>query len=441
MLKDDHFFTDYDKGNHFVIWDVRTGAVLRSFPAFGEQQKKIRWPMFKWSISEKYFARVVPGEQLSIYEAPSMGLLDKKSIKIPGIVDFEWAPHTDKMLAYWTPEINDKPARVAVMEVTSKTAIVTKNLFNVSECKLYWQSQGQYLAVNVNRHKKTKKSLCSNLEIFHLNQKDIPVETIDLKDLAIAFAWEPSGQRFACITTPSDPVTASTPHKNKVDFYSFDTKTSEFKLLKRHENKSANSLSWSPHGNDIVLASLRSSVAYDLEFYRVDMKKVVSKHEQFGLSDIEWDPTGRYVITSSSMWHRSKGGDHGFCIWDFKGDLLFKQSIDKFKQLLWRPRPPSLLSAAQKKTIKKNLRQYSKEFDQEDFAQRDAATAKRRIERKKAFENWYTWRKTVEQDLQKERRSLGNPDQTIADQAETELVEEWIEQVYEETEEIIDQNI
>ena len=39
--------------------------------------------------------------------------------------------------------------------------------------------------------------------------------------------------------------------------------------------------------------------------------------------------------------------DTGFVMWSFQGKLLFRNptKVDKFCQLLWRPRPPSLLTA------------------------------------------------------------------------------------------------
>ena len=39
------------------------------------------WPVFKWSQDDKYFVRMTDNT-LSIYETPSFGLLDKKSIKV-----------------------------------------------------------------------------------------------------------------------------------------------------------------------------------------------------------------------------------------------------------------------------------------------------------------------------------------------------------------------
>ena len=82
-----------------------------------------------------------------------MGLQAKKSLRIEGVVDFEWCPHGDKdkdeaekaaksgkpgkvrenMLAYWTPEVSNQPARVTVLSFPSRTVLRQKNLFHVSD--------------------------------------------------------------------------------------------------------------------------------------------------------------------------------------------------------------------------------------------------------------------------------------------------------------------
>lgn len=50
--------------------------------------------MFKWSPDDQYVARCQAGKNgmISVYETPSMRLLDKKSIKVDDIVDFDWVP-------------------------------------------------------------------------------------------------------------------------------------------------------------------------------------------------------------------------------------------------------------------------------------------------------------------------------------------------------------
>jgi translation initiation factor 3 subunit B len=154
-----------DEGNSLAVWDIKTGNLLRSFPVTQTDQtgsdpsgkKQIQWPGLKWSPDDNFVARVLPGQQISVYELPGMGLLEKKSLKIEGVVDFEWCPLGDRdeevktmvngnaaksatkkstrenMLAYWVPEIANQPARVTLMAIPSRAILRSKNLFNVTE--------------------------------------------------------------------------------------------------------------------------------------------------------------------------------------------------------------------------------------------------------------------------------------------------------------------
>jgi translation initiation factor 3 subunit B len=204
------FFSADDEGNRVAVWEVRTGHLLRTFPVAqdgeaGAAGRGFSWPLLKWSGDDQYCARVVPGKQISVYELPSMGLLDKKSIAVEGVVDFEWCPLSDKdrdaieawgdgsnppkgarkprdnMISFWLPEVANQPARATVMAIPSREIIRSKNLFNVSDCKLHWHPQGDYLCVKVDRHTKTKKSTFCNFELFRMREKDYPVEVVEIK--------------------------------------------------------------------------------------------------------------------------------------------------------------------------------------------------------------------------------------------------------------------
>jgi translation initiation factor 3 subunit B len=155
-----------DEGNNIAVWNIKTGLLLRTFPTTTApdenpgRKKSIPWPTLKWSPDDKYVARVTPGQQISVYELPSMGLYGKKSMKIEGVVDFEWCPLGDKdiedaerdakalidgvstrparkarenMLAYWTPEVANQPARVTLISFPTRTILRQKNLFSVTE--------------------------------------------------------------------------------------------------------------------------------------------------------------------------------------------------------------------------------------------------------------------------------------------------------------------
>lgn len=81
--------------------------------------------------------------QISVYEAPSMELLDRKSIRAEGLRGFEWAPKgPDNVLAYWAPERGQQPARVVMVELPSKRDVRRKPIFHVEHCELFWQDSG-----------------------------------------------------------------------------------------------------------------------------------------------------------------------------------------------------------------------------------------------------------------------------------------------------------
>jgi translation initiation factor 3 subunit B len=72
-----------------------------------------------------------------------MRLVGKKSYKIKGVVDFEWAPASDKeendkknkeeLLSYWISEVGNQLARVTLLNIPSKEIVRTKNLVKVKD--------------------------------------------------------------------------------------------------------------------------------------------------------------------------------------------------------------------------------------------------------------------------------------------------------------------
>jgi translation initiation factor 3 subunit B len=333
-----------EEGKHIIIWDIATGKPLRSFHAHDlppppgadaaglPPKPKVQWPAFKWSADEKYVARMKPQESVAIYELPRMNLLDKAVIKVEGIMDFEWAPAItqregiksyESLLCYWTPEIGSKPASVALMSVPSKEIVRTRNLFNVTDAKLHWQSEGKFICVKVDRHSKSKKSVGTNLEIFRIREKGVPVEVVDsLKDTVINFAWEPKGDRFVLITAGEAVAGSNVAAKTAVSFFAPEKVkgpgTGGFKHVKTFDKKNSNGIYWSPKGRFVVVATVSVQAHSDLDFYDMDFEgekpenepasalnanlMLMNTEDHYGVTDVDWDPTGRYVTTSASVW-------------------------------------------------------------------------------------------------------------------------------------------
>ncbi|CAI4216076.1 unnamed protein product [Parascedosporium putredinis] len=429
-----------DDGKNYVIWDVRTGKSLRSFANLdaagssgsddGGKQRKFPWPAFKWSADDQYVARLNQGTSISVYELPRMNLLDKTSIKIDGVMDFDWAPRP--------------PPRGCQAEV-----VRTLNLFNVSDVKLHWQSEAAYLCVKVDRHSKSKKSQATTLEIFRVKEKGVPVEVVDtIKDTVINFAWEPKGDRFVIITTTEPPGPTAGPTAGN------------FKHLRTLEKKNSNAIYWSPKGRFVVIATVHNQQSSDLDFFDLDFEgekpegekdltanlQLMNTADHYGVTDVEWDPSGRFVATWASAWKHAM--ENGYHIYDFKGEQLKEEALEKFKQFSWRPRPPTLLSKDEQKQIRKNLREYSRVFEQED-ADRGASADREVVEaRRRLLDEWVAWREQIESEVHEEREIYGLPQDPVAEllkakvaslegtQEET-LIEEIVEEVLEENEEII----
>jgi translation initiation factor 3 subunit B len=331
-----------EEGKHIVIWNIKTGKPIRSFHAFDlappapadgnapPAKSKVQWPAFKWSADEKYVARMKPEDSISIYELPSMRLLDKTSVKIEKIVDFEWSPATtqregvktyEQLLCFWTPEIGSNPAKVGLMSIPSKEIVRSRNLFNVNDAKLHWQSDGKFLCVKVDRHSKSKKSNSTNLEIFRIREKGVPVEVVEsLRDTVINFAWEPKGDRFVLITAGEAVAGSNVLAKTAVHFFAPEKVKGPtpggFKNIRVFDKKNSNGIYWSPKGRFVVVATVSVQQHSDIDFYDLDYEgdkpesdanlaanlMLMNSEDHYGITDVEWDPTGRFVVTSASVW-------------------------------------------------------------------------------------------------------------------------------------------
>ena len=128
----------------------------------------------------------------------------------------------------------------------------------------------------------------------------------------------------------------------------------------------------------------------------------------------------------------------GFAIWDFKGTELIKQPGDKFKQFLWRPRPPTLLKKDQQKKVRKELKDHSRIFDEEDAAEENRGSAEKLAQRQRDIAEWDAWRSRNNARLAELRKQKGKEIKKTANvEVADEKVEEWVEEFVDETEEVV----
>lgn len=224
-----------------------------------------------------------------------------------------------------------------------------------------------------------------------------------------------------------------------------------FSHVETIEGKTGNTIFWSPKGRHLVFVTLGSTVKCDCEFFDVDLDpptgsqendigeriQSIAAVEHFGMTRLEWDPSGRYVATIGSIWDSSV--EPGYRIWDFfKGREIARQSLDKLKEFIWRPRPATLLSKEQQKSIRKNLKEYSKKFEEEDAAESANVSQELIAHRRKLLSDWDEWRVSVKNELDELRKATGRALPHVLRHDENELtIEEVVEELIDEKEEIV----
>jgi translation initiation factor 3 subunit B len=309
-------------------------------------------------------------KSIAVYETPSMELCDKLPLKVPNVRGYSWSPSED-ILAYWVAEEGDIPAKVCLVAWPSRELVAQKNLFNVCDATMEWHPQGDFLCVRVSRFTKSKKSTYTNFEIFRMRGRAYPVESLEVRDAVVDFAFEPRGDRFVVIRGV-EPLCS-------VDMYSMGG-VQNGKLVKENtlEKKALNKAFWSPIGGVVLLAGVKS-LNGTLEWYEAATMDKVGGGEHFMITDIAWDPTGRFVVTAVS--HFRSALEAAYQVWTSHGALVTRQTREKFFQLLWRPRPPSLVTAELERDVTTRLKEFSRRYDREDASAEQSALNDLKAER------------------------------------------------------------
>lgn len=469
-LRKDYPFKAEDIGKKLVIWDISIGVPVKTFalPPDLENATRMPWPLIKWSYDDKYCARQGP-DAVAIYETEKdFQLLDKKLLKIEGVQDFEFAPAgvrlvnskktdpLDVIISYWTPETENQSAKVSVMQIPNKAVLRTIPLVQVKDIKLNWHDSGKYLCCNVTRHTKSKKTFFSNLHIFQLFEKDIPVDKVELQELVLNFKWENRSNKFVTISkSDKGELGASNlgAESNTTTFFDVEevrvgtgknlTTLKKWVPLTSISN-SFEDISWAPQGRFVILTSF-GLASTQLKFFDVEFDgdkpkdqnkkvqsnlKLLTTHNFAGLCELQWESSGRFVTAVSSTWKTKV--NNGYTIYDCAGHVLKEEQIDAFKEFQWRPRPESLLTSSDKKRVRKNLKEYAAQFEESDTMDTNAALRDLILKRKQLLAEWTEYRSKTVANL----ASLNLPDHkgTVAE----ETIETIKEVVLEEHEEVVE---
>merc|ERR1712113_47600 len=178
-------------------------------------------------------------------------------------------------------------------------------------------------------------------------------------DIIKGLYWEPLGTCF-CILH-SERTTNINKHLTISFFDMKDIKGNlkGDKSFNKLESKICNQILWSPKGKDLVIANVGLSNG-TLEFLNLDTFSVRGRLENLKYNALAWDPSGRYLAIFTSQI------DPGYSIFSINGTLLYKVQRDGLEMFKWRPRPESLLKPEHERQILKELKQFTKNYEEKD---------------------------------------------------------------------------
>lgn len=463
-------FNIKNEGHQLCIWDIASGLLCATFPFVKGQNTN--WPLVKWAYNDKYCARMV-GDNLVVHDCTNnFQPLVSKGLKVSGIRDFSFAPtgveiapfrkgdEPSVLLSYWTPETNNMSCKATIVEVPRGRVLKTVNFVQVTDVSIHWQNNSEYLCFSVARHTKSGKTHFSNLDICHLTEKDIPVEKIELKERVFDLEWEPNGKRFITLSIDdeTDDGNLAIP-RNIISFYAPEKKESsnkdisldKWKLVTKITEKFANTISWSPAGRFVAVCTIikPNMRRCELNFYDMDYAgeknindiddvyasiKEVNEVVNASFTDLTWDPSGRFLCGwSSALKHKL---DNGFKLYDVAGNMIREEDVPNFRNFIWRPRPVSKLTNAEKKKVRKNLKEWSAQFSEQDSMAADTAVRDLILKQREMLKNWTNYRSNISSVIEKEYGYKAfdiiqddNEDYTVIEEIKEEIIEETSEKV------------
>lgn len=372
-----------------IIWNVFTEEPVESFPPLSGPFQ------LAWSYDDQYLSYLLPGEvQIFRVHQDRLELLEK--LEIPGVEQVRWSPD-QHLLVYTVPEKDNVPCRVVLASVLPKLETVReRQLYSVKEMEIRWQGAGDFLSVKMLRHRKGRPT-GTNLEIFRVREKDIPVETLEFPEAVFDVQWEPSGRQLLVIHGEALSMSS-----RKVDLFSVQKK--KLRLRKTWEDRPVSFGSWAPLGGYVVLVGPEKG---HLEFLDTVNLTSIAVREHFMMNDLGWSPDGQYLLTAccklpGSDWRVDS--ETGYKVWSKLGEPILERKVELCYKVQWRPRPPSPLTAQEKAKIKSELKQkYWKRFEQEDEELRYALQGSEAQEQLRLREEWRKFRAVAQQRFTEEK--------------------------------------
>ena len=444
-----------------TLWDIEKGRKLRTFatalgphPLQSVEPKKSEdksesehkmskkenssstssnneasWPLFHWNASEDFFVQRTKAS-LYLCAMSELSPVSIHKIEKEATLCFAWAP-VASVLLYSVVSAASRPGgdqmtKVFVQQIKAGSQIQelsNRTVYEVNEVSMKWQprSSCRYGGTGGSTGSSSDRAYCAvlmrrvgtqrrdKIDLYCVHGRKVDIEQIEVEGNVMEVVWDPEGREGArfCVTSTMKKGEKKTKHRQ--GFYRLSEGRARVMALR--EDTETSEVLWSPLGSHAVAKNANGM----LEFLKVENNNVtvLQVQEHFSCTDAMWDNSGRYFLTSVSVHHTEL--DNGFRIYNFLGQLLMHQDLEKFSHFLWRPRPPTQLGMGRLKEIRDHIDEYVARYeateerrrllDQEEARSKEAAVMEKFTkwisEIRKENEPKTLERKKLQQNLEK----------------------------------------
>jgi translation initiation factor 2A len=294
------------------------------------------WPCIRWTTDESIAARRVTNE-LQFWVGASVHGHPVQKLRIENISDFSLSPSKGVyFVAAFIAEKKGSPAEVRLYKYPVNQPLCHKS-FYADAAEFTWSPNGKHLLVSVTTHvDRTGRSYYGQSGLYYLSEKtDCIVDTTSKKDGPVhSCCWRPDGLHFSVVYGFMPPKISAFNLKCDLAF--------EYGIS--HKSR----VRYSPDGRILLIAGLGGGLKGDLEFWNpTDLKKYGAAEASSSAVYCEWAPDSLHVMTA--ILSPRMRVDNSFHLWDYQGNLLYKQEFSELTHIAFRPMLPKLFPTPQLK--------------------------------------------------------------------------------------------
>jgi len=311
--------------DNLKIWTI-DGVIVMGW----KQRQQLYWPMIQWSSDEMISGVLLQIGKVSFFAGSNFST-PVQNISIGGVSMFSISTgKSPYKVAVVIPQKQSTPGSLNIFSYPKVDKPYIVKTFQGDSVDISWNSLGSALLMVVNQDiDRTGKSYYGKKGLFFISaagnfESRVTAESIhDVK-------WNPNGKEFAVVygNMPNTKITI------------FDLKCQKVVDL-GDTGEARNTLYYDPKGR-ILCAGGFGAINGNMDFWDLSSDNIVKidSTNAFSSSYHEWSPDGYHFLTGVVAPRMRQ--DNGIKIFNYHGELIYKEDIPELFAVHWRPQNPDL---------------------------------------------------------------------------------------------------